>query len=65
MNYVKAVEAIDKETGVMTVDKYDPNKHTIVNFDNLTINYSDRNPAYRTGVSAPYYNENKIIKGDG
>lgn len=59
MNYVKAVEAIDKETGVMTVDKYDPNKHTIVNFDNLTINYSDRNPAYRTGVSAPYYNENK------
>ena len=59
MNYVNGVESIDKETSVMTVYEYDPSIHTITNFDNLTINYSDRNPAYRTGVSAPYYTENK------
>ena len=59
MNYVSNVVSTNKETGILTVNDYDSSKNTIVNFDNLTINYSDRSPAYRTGVSAPYYNENR------
>ena len=31
-----------------------PNKH-----DTLTINYSERQPEYRVGVTAPYYSENQ------
>ena len=59
MNYVSNVVSTNKETGVLTVNDYDSSKNTIVNFDNLTINYADRSPAYRTGVSAPYYDENR------
>lgn len=59
MNYVNNIKTTDKETKVFTIAEYDSTKNTIVNFDNLTINYSDRSPAYRTGVSAPYYTENK------
>ena len=59
MSYVDAVVSTDKETGVLTVNEYNPAKNVVKDYDTLTINYSDRNPAYRTGVSAPYYNENK------
>ena len=59
MNYVSNVVSTNKETGILTVNDYDSSKNTIVNFDNLTINYTDRSPAYRTGVSAPYYDENR------
>lgn len=59
MNYVNNVVSSDKETGVLTVNDYNPSSTPIVNFDSFTINYSDRSPAYRTGVSAPYYTENR------
>ena len=59
MSYVDAVVSTDKETSVLTVNEYNPAKNVVKDYDTLTINYSDRNPAYRTGVSAPYYNENK------
>lgn len=60
MNYVKDVESIAKDTGIISISNYNSAKNTVVNFDNLTINYADRQPAYRTGgVTAPYYDENK------
>ena len=59
MSYVDAVVSTDKETSVLTVNEYNPAKNVVKNYDTLTINYSDRSPAYRTGVSAPYYTENQ------
>ena len=59
MSYVDAVVSTDKETSVLTVNEYNPAKNVVKNYDTLTINYSDRSPAYRTGVSAPYYDENR------
>ena len=56
-NNIPNVVNTAKDTGVLTVKPYDssvvPNKH-----DTLTINYSERQPEYRVGVSAPYYPEN-------
>ena len=59
MNYVDKIESTDKESGIVTVLDYDPTIHKVVNFDNFQINYSDRSPAYRTGVANPYYTENR------
>ena len=57
-NNIPKVVDTAKDTGILTVKPYDnsivPTKH-----DTLTINYSERQPEYRTGVTAPYYNENK------
>ena len=56
-NNIPKVVDTAKDTGILTVKPYDnsivPTKH-----DTLTINYSERQPEYRTGVTAPYYNEN-------
>ena len=59
MNYVGGIVSTAKDTGIQTVADYDPAVNTAVQFDELTINYADRTPAYRTGVDAPYYDENK------
>ena len=59
MYYVDKVVSTDKETSIQSVPDYDPAVHTHKKFDELTINYADRQPAYRTGVSTPYYDENK------
>lgn len=59
MFYVDKVVSNDKLTGIQTVASYDPTVNVSKKFDTLTINYADRTPAYRTGVSAPYYDENK------
>ena len=57
-NNIPKVVDTAKDTGVLIVKPYDssivPTKH-----DTLTINYSEREPEYRTGVTAPYYSENK------
>ena len=56
-NNIPNVVNTAKDTGVLTVKPYDssvvPKKH-----DTLTINYSERQPEYRVGVTAPYYPEN-------
>ena len=57
--YVPGVVSTDKETGIVTVSEY-KDSMVPVQHDTLTINFADRRPAYRTGVTAPYYNENKI-----
>ena len=59
MYYVDKIVTNDKETGIQTVADYDPATNVPVEFDTLTINYADRQPAYRTGVDTPYYEENK------
>ena len=68
MYVVNNVVSTNKETGIQTVRTYDEakalsqaaGKEAVTKFDSLTINYSNRQPAYRTGgVSAPYYTENK------
>lgn len=59
MYYVDKIVTNDKLTGIQTVPDYDPAVHVHKKFDELTINYADRTPAYRNGVSAPYYPENK------
>ena len=59
MNYVDKIVSNDKETGIQTISDYDPAVNIPKEFDTLTINYADRQPAYRTGVDAPYYEENK------
>ena len=56
--YVPGVVSTDKETGIVTVSEY-KDSMVPVQHDTLTINFADRRPAYRTGVTAPYYNENK------
>ena len=57
-NNIPNVVNTAKDTGILTVKPYDssivPNKH-----DTLTINYSERHPEYRDGVTAPYYPENQ------
>ena len=57
-NNIPNVVNTAKDTGILTVKPYDssvvPNKH-----DTLTINYSERQPEYRVGVTAPYYPENQ------
>ena len=57
-NNIPNVVNTAKDTGVLTVKPYDssivPDKH-----DTLTINYSERHPEYRDGVTAPYYPENQ------
>lgn len=57
-NNIPNVVSTAKDTGILTVKPYDssivPNKH-----DTLTINYSERQPEYRVGVTAPYYSENQ------
>ena len=68
MYVVNNVQSTSKETGIQTIRTYDEakalsqaaSKEAVTKFDNLTINYSDRQPAYRTGgVAAPYYPENQ------
>jgi hypothetical protein len=60
MNYVSGIVSKDKETAVQTIQYYDKAKHKPVKYDELTINFDERQPAYRTGgVTAPYYEENK------
>lgn len=59
MNYVDKIVSSDKLTGIQTISDYDPEVNVPKQFDTLTINYADRQPAYRTGVDAPYYEENK------
>ena len=60
MFYVSNIVSKDKETAVQTIEYYNKDRHKPVKYDNLTINYDERQPAYRTGgVSAPYYEENK------
>ena len=60
MSYISGIVSKDKETTVQTVEYYNQNKHKPVKYDELTINFDERQPAYRTGgVSAPYYEENK------
>lgn len=58
-NYISNVVSTNKETGILTVSDYNKDVNTIVNHDSKIISFADRNPAYRTGVSAPYYTENK------
>ena len=59
MNYVDKVVSKDKETSIQTVLSYDPEVHVVKEFDTLVINQSERQPAYKNGVAAPYYDENK------
>lgn len=60
MFYVNGVVTNNKETGEQTIIDYNPEVTTPVQFDSLTINYAERQPAYRTGgVTAPYYDENR------
>lgn len=47
--------AKDAENGIVSVSDYS----SIDKFDTFTINAAERTPAYRTGVAAPYYDENK------
>ena len=56
--YVPGVVNTDKLTGILTVSEYNESM-VPVQHDTLTINFTDRRPPYRTGVTAPYYNENK------
>ena len=56
--YVPDVVNTDKLTGILTVSEYNETM-VPVQHDTLTINFTDRRPSYRTGVTAPYYNENK------
>ena len=57
MNRVDGIFS-EAESGVQTINPYNP-ALTPTEFDSLTINYAERRPPYRTGVTAPYYNENK------
>ena len=59
MNYVDKIVSSDKDTGIQSVTDYDPAVNVCKQFDELTINYADRTPAYRTGVTDPYYPEHK------
>jgi hypothetical protein len=59
MNYVDKVVSKDKETTIQTVEYYNPEKHVVKQFDTLEINQDERQPAYKNGVEAPYYPENK------
>lgn len=56
MNRVDGVVTEDL-SGVQTIAPYNSTMAP-TEFDSLTINYADRRPEYRTGVSAPYYPEN-------
>ena len=58
MNYIDKIVSNNKETGVQTIADYDPEVNKPVEFDELTIYYDERQPAYRNGVDAPYYPEN-------
>ena len=57
-NNIPTVVDAAKDTGVLIIKTYDSsivrNKH-----DTLTIKYTERQPEYRVGVTAPYYSENK------
>ena len=57
MNRVDGIFS-EAESGVQTINPYNP-ALTPTEFDSLTINYAERRPPYRTGVTAPYYKENK------
>ena len=68
MYVVNNVVSTNEETDIQTVRTYDEakalsvaaGKEAVTKFDSLIINYSDRQPAYRTGrVTAPYYPENQ------
>ena len=59
MYYVDKIVTPNKETGEQAVSDYDPSVNKHVKFDELVINASDRTPPYRSGVDAPYYDENK------
>jgi hypothetical protein len=59
MNYVDKVVSKDKETTIQTVEYYNPEKHVVKQFDTLEINQDERQPAYKNGVEAPYYPEDK------
>ena len=59
MNYVDKVVSKDKQTAIQTVEHYNPEKHVVKQFDTLEINQDERQPAYKNGVEAPYYPENK------
>ena len=62
--YVQNALSPNKETGYLTINQYDGEtvKRIDEPFDTLTINYSDRNVAYRNGVSSPVYTENTNYK---
>ena len=68
MANINNVVSTNEETDIQTVRTYDEakalsvaaGKEAVTKFDSLIINYSDRQPAYRTGgVTAPYYPENQ------
>ena len=59
MFYVSGIVSKNKDTAVQTIQYYNPDNHKPVKYDSLTINFDERQPAYRTGVAAPYYEENK------